>query len=1069
MLVKRLWKRAFALGGAGLLFGLGCGNAHAATTVLNETFNAASAQTWADNPAAGAASLSADNTFTVYNGNVSGLNAITNLGSGNLCYEHTSNNARGTGGSANASDFILMKQSGVPAVDIGTIASTNTLLFQYDLTQNATGVATGTLQQGNRQVGLECYKSTATRDGYAVRFAPRNDNTILQVGKISAATSAPPAIAGANFTALTAVSAPAMTNASKTLRIIVMLKPTVSGATTGNTNITYRVVNLTDGTDFIAPATGSIAFGPTVGTTIDHAGLVARQKTLCQVDNAKIVADPAPVLTALGGSVTVAQGGTYTDTAANIGGLDATDGILTTTSSPTAITVDTSAVNTSVVGTYTVTYSATNSLGSTGTTTRTVIVTDQTAPTITLNGANPVTVAQGGTYTDAGVTLSDNVDSPATLAGRLVTVNPVNTALVGQYTITYNVTDTANNAAVQVTRTVNVTDQTAPVITLVGSNSVTVAQGVTYTDAGVTLNDNVDSPATLAGNLVTVNPVDTNVLGDYTITYDVTDVAGNAAVQVTRTVYVTDQTAPNATSVAPATTGPTNATSVSFSVSFDEAVQNFNNAADVVANEAGVTHTGVSITGGPQNYTVTVTGISGDGTLSLAVSTASDVQDLGGNALASSATSADVTFDTTSPAPLLSSTAAATVGGAFTVTVNTGEDTTDFDASDLTATNGTVSNFTGTDSAYSFSLNPTATPVTVKINAGKYHDAAGNANTASSTLSRAFDSTLPSVLSVVPAPAISGPTNADSIAFTVTFDEPVQNVNNANDFLVLATGSVTTGTATVATVSTTVYTVTLPNIAGDGTVALQVNTASDIKDLTNNALGASIASTPITIDNTGADVQLSSSDPDPTNAAITVSVALSESVTTFDAGDISATNGVVSNFAGSGDTYSFTLAGTSDGSVSAVVNAGAFTDVAGNANTASNTLTRTLDTTAPVFGSVTAMPSEAHVGDEVTITFSSTDNIAGDPDVTVNGHPAVRGAKSIFTYTYTVSPSDPLGPATIQIDGVDTAGNAGSTTTSAALTVTVAPPSVPAVNGVGVCVLVLVLASAMILRVRKAH
>lgn len=1071
MLFKGLWKRAFVWGGASLIVGLGCVNAHAATTILDETFNGASATSWVDNPASGSASLTADNTFTVYNGNVSGLNAITDLGSGNLCYEHTSNNARGTGGSANASDFILMKQSGVPAVDIGTIGSTNTLLFQYDVTQNATGVATTTLQQGNRQVGLECYQSTATRDGYAVRFAPRNDNTILQVGKISAAASAPPAIAGSGFTALTAANAPAMTGATKTLRIIVMLKPTVNGATTGNTNVTYRIVNLTDGTNFVAPATGSIAFGPTAGTTVDHAGLVARQKTLCQVDNAKIVANPAPVLTALGGSVTVAQGGTYTDNAANIGGLDATDGILTTTSSPTAISVDTSAVNTSLVGTYTVTYSATDSLGNTGTTTRTVNVTDQTAPTITLNGSATVTVAQGGTYTDAGVTLSDNVDSPATLAGFLVTSNPVNTSTVGSYTVTYNVHDTAGNNALQVIRTVNVTDQTAPVITLVGSNSVTVAQGGTYLDAGVTLSDNVDSPATLAGNLVTVNPVDTNTLGDYTVTYNVSDVAGNPAVEVTRTVHVTDQTAPNAVTITPSTNGPTNATSISFAVSFDEAIQNFNNAADVVVNESGVAHTGVSITGGPQDYSVSVTGISGDGTLSLAVSTGSDVKDLGGNDLASSVASTDVVFDTTSPAPALSATAAATVGGSFTVDVVTGEDATDFDASDLTATNGTVSAFTGSGHVYSFSLNPSASPVTVKINAGKYHDAAGNANTASSTLSRNFDSTFPSVLSIAPVSPITGPTNVDSIAFTVTFDEAVQNVNNASDFIVTTSGTVTTGTVTVATVSTTIYTVTIPAIAGDGTVTLEASTTSDIKDLTNNPLGASITSAPITIDNTGTTVVLSSSDPAPTNAPITVTVTLDESVTTFDAGDVATVNGTVSNFSGSGDTYSFTLTAVADGVVSATVNAGAFNDAAGNANTVSNTVSRTVDTTAPAFDSVNATPSEAHVGDEVTITFSSADNIAGDPDVTVNGHPAVRGAKSLFTYTYTISPSDPLGPATVQIDGVDTAGNSGSTTTSASLTVVLAPPAVPAMSGLGLgaCAAILMLTSALAMRGRKAH
>ena len=54
------------------------------------------------------------------------------------------------------------------------------------------------------------------------------------------------------------------------------------------------------------------------------------------------------------------------------------------------------------------------------------------------------------------------VISPATL-----TVNTVDVNTVGTYTVTYNVSDAAGNAATQVTRTVNITpDVTIPVITL---------------------------------------------------------------------------------------------------------------------------------------------------------------------------------------------------------------------------------------------------------------------------------------------------------------------------------------------------------------------------------------------------------------------------------------------------------------------------------------------------------------------------------------------------------------------------------------------------------------------------
>ena len=45
------------------------------------------------------------------------------------------------------------------------------------------------------------------------------------------------------------------------------------------------------------------------------------------------------------------------------------------------------------------------------------------------------------------------------LTSRIVVVNPVNTALIGTYTITYSVSDLSGNAASPVTRTVTVGPQ----------------------------------------------------------------------------------------------------------------------------------------------------------------------------------------------------------------------------------------------------------------------------------------------------------------------------------------------------------------------------------------------------------------------------------------------------------------------------------------------------------------------------------------------------------------------------------------------------------------------------------
>ena len=159
---------------------------------------------------------------------------------------------------------------------------------------------------------------------------------------------------------------------------------------------------------------------------------------------------------------------------------------------------------------------------------------DTTAPVITLIGDGAISHAQGTAYTDAGATATDNVDGDVT--SSIVATGTVDVNTAGDYTITYAVSDAAGNAATAVTRTVTVSDTTLPVITLVGDAAVSHALGATYTDAGATATDDVDGDITTS--ITTSGTVDVNTAGDYTITYAVSDAAGNAAAQVTRTVTV---------------------------------------------------------------------------------------------------------------------------------------------------------------------------------------------------------------------------------------------------------------------------------------------------------------------------------------------------------------------------------------------------------------------------------------------------------------------------------------------------------------------------------------------------
>ena len=246
-----------------------------------------------------------------------------------------------------------------------------------------------------------------------------------------------------------------------------------------------------------------------------------------------VVDTTVPVITLLGQTATIEAGDTYTDAGATA--TDNYDGDIT------SIIVTVSTVNTAIVGIYTVSYNVSDASGNAALEViRDVVVVDTTIPVITLLGDDPVTIEVGDTYTDAGATATDNYDGDIT--SSIETVSNVDIAIVGTYTVIYDVVDANGNAAITVTRTVNVLDTTLPVITLLGDNPATIEAGDTYTDAGATATDTYDGDIT--SSIVTISNVDTAIVGTYTVTYDVADANGNAAITVTRTVNVVDTTLP---------------------------------------------------------------------------------------------------------------------------------------------------------------------------------------------------------------------------------------------------------------------------------------------------------------------------------------------------------------------------------------------------------------------------------------------------------------------------------------------------------------------------------------------
>ncbi len=189
-------------------------------------------------------------------------------------------------------------------------------------------------------------------------------------------------------------------------------------------------------------------------------------------------------------------------------------------------------VDTNKMGTYTLTYTVSDSKGNSSTATRTVTVKDIEAPKIKLNGDTKIKLFLGTDYTEAGCTVSDNYDGDLTASVNVS--GSVNKDKVGTYTITYSVADKSGNKS-SVKRIVTVWENIAPELVLHGESSVAISAGTKYADPGYTATDNYD------GNISKLVKVSGKVniyqSGTYTVTYTVADSSGNTA-SAKRTVVV---------------------------------------------------------------------------------------------------------------------------------------------------------------------------------------------------------------------------------------------------------------------------------------------------------------------------------------------------------------------------------------------------------------------------------------------------------------------------------------------------------------------------------------------------
>lgn len=587
----------------------------------------------------------------------------------------------------------------------------------------------------------------------------------------------------------------------------------------------------------------------------------------------------------------------------------------------------------------------------------------------------------------------DGDTSPATLSIWIYGGNdaPEITLPSTAPTLIKDTTDNALSDDLQITD-VDGDDQTVTLTATNGTFSL-AANGATLSGTGA----NVASE-TVVGTLAQVNAVLDSLTftptpaftGTATLRIETADIDIADLRTLSISVIEQDITPPVVTAIAPSGSPAANATTVSFSVDFDEGAENISTDDFELTTTGTATGTISAVSASAGNpISVTVNAVSGEGTLRLDLKGSTDIADADANSPPAAFTSGGAhTVDTiapvlaevtavpnpsnaTYPEVTFSSSEAGTisaVGGACanhsSATVVAGNNTIALAAAGSLASlaNGIYSN------------------CTVTVSDGV--NASAPLNLSSFTIDRAAPT---ATLSGAPATISSGGT----FDVTLTFSKSVGPLDTS-DFSVTnaTTDSVSAGTGTTFTASFTA------DGAGDVSISYQAMQTQDAAGNDN------LASNAITV---GLDTALPTASigalTGPVNGKYEAIITLSEASTDFTVDDLDLVN-AEAVLSGSGTNYIATLTPLGDGPISVAVAAGSFSDPAGNSNgSGSSTVSVTHDGTRPNV-TLAGAPVAVRAGQsfDITITFDETVTgfVQADLDLT-NATATLSGSGPVFT------------------------------------------------------------------------
>ena len=450
-----------------------------------------------------------------------------------------------------------------------------------------------------------------------------------------------------------------------------------------------------------------------------------------------------------------------------------------------------------------------------------------------------------------------------------------------------------------------------------------------------------------------------------------TDVTGNNNTETTQFNWTYDSIAPTVTSVTSTTTNNSYGVgnSINITLTFTKNVT-LSGGNILITMETGTSDQIVSISSVSDSITAVGTYIvqSGDTSNALTVNSIglSDgtLQDIAGNNMifnivSNLAVSSAIVIDTT--APTITSITSTTNNGSYRVgdpdiniTINFSESVTltgsilvtlETGTTDRTVSISDFSNLTTKTGTYQIISGDTTSALTVKtielVGGATLKDSAGNdmssfnigANLTSSR-SIIIDTTAPTVTnSIVSSNSTSTLAKADNeVTLTIIANEAISEPT-----VIFKSGNTSVTNSTIYSGSGTTWTAkyTVHTNDTDGAVTITV-TATDLAG--NSSTSTSITSGSITVDTTAPTMTITSTTVTNGSSSSDSSIALtfisSETTTNFGSGDITLSSGSINSFSGSGTTYTATFPSPTDTTHYINVNAGVFTDAAGNNNVA---------------------------------------------------------------------------------------------------------------------------------------